>query len=211
MSGMDRARGIDVNHFHPITDANAVIDSGISYVGIKATQGAVFTDPTLYANRAAVRSQPFALVFYYHFASNGDPVAQAERFMDTVGVLRSNERLCLDLEDAKTGKPTVDLAWAAKFFATLLTDRRHMLYTSQRIWVQLGNPTTWGPAASLDLMVPRYGPDEPRVPAPWPAWAFWQNSEDAIVPGVNGPCDASFFAGDVDALKAYAALPALTS
>lgn len=207
---MDRARGIDVSHYQDVTSWGDIYDGGISYVGVKATQGKTFVDPKLSEYRAGVRSMPFVAAFYYHFASAGDPVGQANRFVDTVGELRANERLCLDLEDDKTGKPTVDLDWAETFFNTLPADRRSLLYTSQRIWLQLGNPTAWGPAAKVDLIVPRYGPDEPRVPGPWPAWMFWQDSEDGTVPGIAGKCDTSVFNGDVDALKVYAVLSSPT-
>ena len=203
---MDRAKGIDVSHYQNVTSWGDIYDAGISYVGVKATQGNTFTDSKLSAYRAGVRSMPFVAAFYYHFAAAGDATAQAGRFMDTVGELRSNERLCLDLEDDKTGKPTVDLDWAAEFFDALPADRRSLLYTSQRIWLQLGNPTVWAPSEKVDLIVPRYGPDEPRVPGPWPTWMFWQDSEEGVVLGISGKCDTSVFSGDVDALKAYAAL-----
>ena len=207
----DRAQGVDCSHYHPITDAGAVLASGISFVGLKATQGNTFVDPTFTANRAAVRSQPFDLVVHYHFASPGDPVAQADRFVDVIGELRGNERLCLDLEDDKTDKPAVDLAWADKFYSRLLggacSDRRPLIYTSRRVWLQLKNPT-WDLAAEIDLWAPRYGPDEPELPVPWKlhGWTFWQFSESANVPGVDGPCDASCFYSDVTALQAYATL-----
>ena len=209
---MDRARGIDVNHYHFIADAGAVFDSGVSFVGVKATQGISYVDPTCSANRIALRSQPFVLGFYYHFAQVGDPVSQAHHLLDVVGVLRSNERLCLDLEDDKTGKPAVALTFATAFYGELLKDtsRRPLLYTSDRIWQQLGNPD-WDLAAQVDLILPRYGLIEPVVPKPWRAlvkpWSFWQYSEQLAVPGISdGICDASFFNGDLDALKAYAAL-----
>jgi lysozyme len=216
LSIVDRARGIDVSHYNadvqPV-DFGAVFDNGISFVGIKATQGNTFTDPKLAAHRAGVRSQPFAFAFFYHFCAPGDPVAQADRFVDTVGELRGNERLCVDLEDDRTGRPAVDLIWTSKFYGRLLggvcSDRKPLIYTSRRVWLQLGNPT-WDLASEIDLMAPRYGPDEPELPLPWKLikkpWSFWQNSEDALVPGVNGKCDSSFFNGDVAALQAYAAL-----
>lgn len=209
MDTENRARGIDVSHYQDVTSWSDIYDSGVSYVGVKATQGNTFTDPKLSEHRAGARSQPFVLVFYYHFAAPGDAAAQAGRFMDTVGELRGNERLCLDLEDDKTGKPAVDLVWAEAFFAALTPGFRKLLYTSQRIWSQLGNPSSWGPAQSLDLIVPRYGPDEPRVPSAWQTWVFWQNSEEGVVPGISGKCDTSFFNGTVDMLKSYAATSAL--
>jgi lysozyme len=206
----DRARGVDVSHYRPVLDWDALFGGGVSFVGIKATQGQTFVDPTFTGHRAGARAQPFELVFYYHFAAPGDAAGQAGRFLDTIGELRGNERLCLDLEDDKTGNPAVTLAWAETFYAALPTDRRHMLYTSNRIWLQLGNPE-WPRAASLSLMDPRYGSNEPEVPRPWKdaglTWDFWQFSQDFVATGIAEPCDASYFNGDLDALRAFAALP----
>lgn len=213
VDNVNRARGCDVNHYHPLVNASVMYDAGYSFVGMKATQGLTYVDPTFTSNRAAARSQPFDLLVHYHFCAPGDPIAQAEHFMDVVGSLRGNERLAFDLEDDKTGKPAVDIVWTTAFVTRLLggvcTDRRLINYTSRRVWLQLGNPQ-WDLASETDLWLPRYGPDEPEIPSPWKAlgrtWSFWQNSEDAVVPGVAGPCDASLFNGDVAALRAYVAL-----
>lgn len=210
------ARGVDVSHYQadvaPI-DFGAVLDSGVSFVGVKATQGAGYVDPKFGVHRIGVRSQPFTFVTYYHFAGPGDPVRQAERFMDVVGSLRPNERLCCDLEDDKIGKLAVDLAWVDTFYSTLLggacSDRKPLIYTSRRVWLQMSNPA-WDLAGEIDLWSPRYGPDEPELPLPWKTlgkpWSFWQFSEEELVPGIHGKCDASRFNGDVAALMAYAAL-----
>lgn len=209
---MDRARGIDVSHWHYLTDAGAAFDSGVSFVGVKATQGVTYVDPMFSTNRTALRGQPFALGFYYHFAQAGDPVTQAHHLLDVVGTLRPNERLCLDFEDDKTGKPTVDLTFLTGYYTELLKDtsRRPLLYTSARIWAQIGD-LDWALASQIDLILPRYGLIEPVVPKPWRAlgksYSFWQYSEALVVPGISDKqCDASFFNGDLDALKAYAAL-----
>ena len=211
---MDRAKGIDVSHHNTqdvSADWDAVLGSGVSFVGIKTSQGNTFTDPMFGVNQIQVRARPFDFVTYYHFAAPGDPVAQAEHFTGLVGELQPNERVCLDLEDDKTGKPAVDLIWASTFYGSLMrgvcTDRKPLLYTSRRVWLQLGNPT-WDMASDVDLWAPRYGPDAPELPLPWKpyGWKFWQFSEDGEVPGIHGKCDVSYFNGDVAALQAYAQL-----
>ncbi len=180
MDTANLAHGIDVSHYNTQgspTDWDAVLNSGVSFVGIKTSQGNTYTDPMFRVNSIGVRVRPFSFVTYYHFAAPGDPVAQAERFMGLVGDLHNNERLCLDLEDDKTGKPSVDLVWASKFYGSLMrgvcSNRKPLLYTSRRIWLQLGNPT-WDLASELDLWAPRYGPDQPELPLPWKpyGWRF---------------------------------------
>lgn len=180
--------------------------------GVKVSEGAGFVDPQFVNNRRGVRGTPFELVTYYHFMRPGSAVVQAHRLCDLVGELRANERLCADFEDDKNGKPAVDLKFIDAFFTELLkgvcTDLRPLIYTSRRVWLQLGNPF-WDLASEIDLWAPRYGPDEPVPPMPWTdvGWKFWQYSEDENVSGVNGKCDASVFNGDLAALRAYVHAP----
>lgn len=216
---MQRAQGIDVSHYHAVTDWAAVMDAGIWMFGAKATQGTMYVDPTFRAHRDGARSMPFALVIYYHFAtphrelgfalSSGDPVKQAAHFLDVVGPLRDNERLALDVEGEGAPPPI----WIDAFLAQLPQDRRNLIYTSSRIWRdELGAPA-WPDAIATDLWVPRYSSTEPILPADrdgfpiWPRWTIWQDSEKFACPGVDGPCDHNVFRGDLDELRAYARLP----
>jgi lysozyme len=213
-----RAQGIDVNHYRPCSDFGAVFGAGMTFVGIKATEGISVVDSFLGAHRAGARAQPFHLVTYYHYARPGDADAQAERLMDRVGVLRDNERLALDVE----GDAAPNIHWIEAFIAKVASaypDRRPIVYTSARIWDQIGKPA-WprATAGGVDLWAPRYNHagNEPALPSTfsspvWPAWTFWQDSEAFPCPGVSGPCDHSVFRGTADELRAYAALAPLVA
>jgi lysozyme len=197
----DRAIGVDLSHWHPATDWGAILASGISFVGAKATEGIGNTDPKFVAHRDSARSQAITLAVYYHLARAGDPVAEAKRFLEVVGPMQPNERLALDTERTSA----VDIGWIGLFFKALPQDRRHLLYTSAGVWTAIGNPP-FAAAAGIDLWLPRYGTtQEPVVPNPWKAWTIWQNAQDATVPGVDGPCDTNVFNGDIAALRAYVA------
>lgn len=210
---MTRALGADVSHFHPVQDWSALYDGGVRFLGVKATEGARYLDPTFRAHRDGARMLPFSLVAYYHFARSGDPIMQAERFMDAVGQLRDNERLVLDLEVAPDLPKDLSLSWADKFYTRLMgsvcSDRRPLIYTSSRFWQDIGNPD-WDLASEIDLWAPRYNAQgiEPVIPKPWTGagWKFWQFSESETLAGITGPCDANYFNGDNDALLAYAKL-----
>lgn len=209
----ERAQGIDLNHYHPAHDFSAVLEAGISFVGIKATEGLGLADSFLGSHRAGVRTQPFELVVYYHFARPGDAEAQADRFLDRVGMLRGNERLALDVE----GDAAPNIHWIETFIAKVASawpDRKPLVYTSARIWSQIGNPS-WprARAGQVDLWAPRYNTagNAPALPCSadgpvWPAWTFWQDSEAFNCPGVTGPCDHNLFRGTIEELRAYAAL-----
>lgn len=204
------AQGIDVSHWQRVTDWGAVQSAGNSFVGIKATDGLQGTDPTLREHREGFRQQPFVLGIYYHFARSGSAVKQAERFLDAVGRLRDHERLALDFEVPVTQRKEDAIEWLDDFLdplAKAYPDRRPIIYTSRRVWRQVGNPA-WERAKDVDLWVPRYSENEPELPDPWvgKGWVFWQFSESAEVPGIEGPCDANVFCGDALELHRYAGL-----
>lgn len=213
---MERAKGIDVSHWKPIKDMAAVWDSGVRFVGIKASEGPTYVDPSFRKHREEVRMTPMSLVIYYHFARTGSAGKQAERFMDATGDLRNNERLCLDLEVSPTPNPNDALAWVEDFYEELMqgacSDRRPMIYTSKRIWRTIGDPD-WAMASEVDLWSPRYNAQgvEPDLPKPWQdiGWKIWQWTDGAfpehVTPGV-GKCDGNVFAGDDQALAAFGSL-----
>jgi lysozyme len=203
-----RARGIDVSHWQPVRDWSAVHGSGVTFVGIKATEGSGYVDPMLRAHREGFRQFPFGLGILYHFGRSGGPVQQAERFLDACGRLRDHERLALDLEVSVMPHPPDTLAWLDAFFNVLdlaYSDRRHIIYTSDRIWRSIGNPA-WD--RDVDLWAPRYGTEEPVLPKPWAerGWTFWQDRDNFTCPGVEGPCDGNVFRSDALELHRYAEL-----
>lgn len=202
---MDRALGVDVSHWKPITDAAAIYAAGYRFVGVKISEGDGNTDPTALANLAALRTQPFVGVVPYHLLRPGDTAAQARRFLSILaeaGPLAPNEALAADQE--RTSQVGVDDLTA--FFSILPLDRHRWLYTSNGVWVGMGNPD-WAGADSVDVWLPRYGAQEPLVPDPWRArgkgYVAWQDSQDAIVPGIAGPCDENRWRGNEADLETY--------
>jgi lysozyme len=208
---MERAFGIDVSHHHPVRDFAAVAGAGVSIFGAKATEGASYVDSTFIAHRDGARAQGFDLCIWYHFARSGGALKQAKHFLATVGDLRDNERLAVDVEVSKDGS-VAGVEWLDVFLRALPQARRPLVYTSARIWRMLGSPE-WPESIATDLWAPRYGTEEPRLPADergftvWPSWKIWQDSDVFTCPGVAGPCDHNVFNGDVDDLRRYAALP----
>jgi lysozyme len=207
---MDRALGFDISHYQADVDWSAVPNE-YRFVAIKASEGASLVDPTFARRRDDVRllQGRFDLVIFYHLCRPGDGAAQADRFVRLLGQLQPNERLALDTERTST----VDAAFISAFFDGLPRDRRPILYTSNGVWTGMRNPA-FPQARDIDLWLPRYGTaSEPVVPDPWQqigkSWTFWQSSQSGTVPGISGPCDVNQFQGDADALRVYAAPPAV--
>jgi GH25 family lysozyme M1 (1,4-beta-N-acetylmuramidase) len=206
----DKAHGPDANGWHPVKNWDALVKSGASFFGAKATEGNTVTDKTLAHHRDGARQQPFTLVVYYHFARLGDPRTQAQRFADKIGPLRANERLCLDFE-TPWADGVASLDWIDEFFFALQPvcgPRRPLIYTSARIWDMIDDPA-WDLATEIDLWAPRYSGTslkEPRIPKPWkaPGWTFWQFTDSYDTPGID-KCDYNVFCSDKAALEKYAA------
>lgn len=165
-----RAKGVDVSVWKPVKDWDALHASGVSFVGMKATEGNTVNDGTLGAHQKGFRQSQLLLGIYYHFARPGSPSAQAERFVRTVGTTQPNERLALDLEE---GGPTEGghggVEWLTEFFQTVktLVGRFPLLYTSRRIWRMMGDPD-FALAPEVDLWLPRWNVErEPALPKPW--------------------------------------------
>jgi hypothetical protein len=169
-----RAAGVDVSHWKPVKDWQALAASGVSFIGIKATEGNHYTDDTLQSHVRGFRGSSLALGFYYHFPRPGSAEKQAQRLIAEVTRmegLRPNERLALDVEGAgPTEDPKDAIGWIDEFFKTIhkATGRYPLLYTSARIWRKLGNPS-WELAPKVDLWLPRWssGEKEPELPGPW--------------------------------------------
>jgi GH25 family lysozyme M1 (1,4-beta-N-acetylmuramidase) len=214
-----RARGIDVNHDHPVVSWSALESApeGIALIGIKASQGNSFTDPKLLWHREGFRASSLELAVYYHYAEAGDPRAQARRFRDLLGDLDPRERLALDLERSPAVSAIQSLDFVTDFYdelaGNLCTDRRSVFYGSKRKWDAIcGVDVGWAYGTSeVDLWAPRYSTEmdlEPLLPSPWKdrGWNLWQFTDGVVTPhlifGV-GTCDGNVWNGNRESLVAY--------
>jgi len=213
----NRVKGIDVSHHVPIKNFTALQLDGVRFVGVKATEGNTFVDPKFLYHRNGLRalSDPMDLLIYYHFARSGDARKQASFFMNIVGDLNPNERLCLDLEGALPGDPSRVLEWIEDFYMPILDAypemKKQFIYTSARVWKSFGNPKWNGSFVdNISLWAPRYNNSgwEPVLPKPWEqiGWTIWQFSDGETPPssvaGV-GPCDTNLWNGDMANLKQW--------
>jgi len=193
-----------------VVSFDALVSAGISFLGIKATQGLTFVDPKLVYHRDLVRATPaIAGALYYHYPNKrNDPAHEAAFFLDSIGPLRDNERLALDVEQGSSGSDAPPIEWQQEFVAELPQDRGRapLVYTATHVWNEIGNPA-WPDATvgKVGLWLKRYAADYGPCPSPWSFPAFWQRT--GTVPGVSGPCDLDEFClGGVDELRKWFAL-----
>ena len=93
---------VDLSHFDDVTDWNAVKSFGILGVINKATEGPGMVDRT-YAIRCKPARDHGLLYGSYHFLRPGDPIAQADHFLDVALAVDQPDDvlLALDHEDKK--------------------------------------------------------------------------------------------------------------
>lgn len=198
--------GIDVSRYQNKIDWAAVARN-VSFVSIKATEGADFTDPSFHVNWAGAHANGIVRTAYHFAHPSVSAVAQADYFVDAVNSAggyanSSTMQLMLDLEDADKESPSVVWAWVQAFSARVKvrTGRPLLMYTGFYFWRDsVGNPTD-----NLDapLWIAAYIPT-PLIPTAWAGvWTFWQHADNGSVPGITGNVDLDYFNGSEEDLRA---------
>lgn len=147
------------------------------------------------------------LVGAYHFASAGDPVAEADYFLSKFAP-RPGEVIVLDWEPASfTGDADAwGHAWCQRVISR--TGVVPMLYLNHYYGTQ---QSRWPRTRSLGcaLWAAWYGANTgrplPGMPsfAPWPGPAMWQFTSNGRLPGLSGVVDLNQFYGTAAQWRAY--------
>jgi GH25 family lysozyme M1 (1,4-beta-N-acetylmuramidase) len=192
--------GIDVSNHQGPVDFGAVKRAGNAFVILKATEGVGFTDATFASNRTKAHAAGL-VVGAYHFASGGDPVAEANAFCAVVGSLAAGELVVLDWETKTANPPAWCRMWLDRVAAVLGV--KPLIYMNQTT----RDGHDWSPVVAGDygLWIAAYDNSATVVPSPghWPNVALKQWTSGGSVPGVAGPTDRNVFFGDLTTLAAY--------
>jgi lysozyme len=192
---------LDISHYQNVTDQFVTAKSlGVKAIIAKATEGNTYRDPTFEKHRALALDA--GLLFgAYHFIRPGDPWAQADFFLKTVGDA-GGLALALDWEDTRV--PVKD----AQRFA----ERVHMTVGAYPIMYSYASmlksaakemdpkrKTFW---RSTKLWVAAYSPAPSWPKDIWPDYWLWQFTGDGSgpqphrVPGVGDNIDINQYNGD---------------
>jgi GH25 family lysozyme M1 (1,4-beta-N-acetylmuramidase) len=203
-------RGVDVSSFqhrdgNPI-DWQTLVRDGISFAGIKVSEGTYYANPYYLSDAQAARSAGLDVLPYVFANPQAAGGAATAAFAIGAADYHHGDRtlpLAVDLENdpysvkGKPGncyglrRPTM-LAWIKGFVseAKTLTGTRPVIYTTADWWRQCtGGATRF---ARSSLWVADYGVGTPAVPAAWQHWTFWQYSDSARLPGV-GVTDLDYY------------------
>jgi lysozyme len=194
---------VDLSHHNANVDFLKVKQSGIAGIIHKATQGLTYTDPT-YGDRKKQALGTGLMWGAYHFGTGGDPIGQANHFLETVQP-GEKDLLVLDFEK-NTGGTTMALKEAEDFVSYIheKTGRWPGFYSGGDIKKALGNRADTI-LANCWFWLAQYGP-QAEVPTAWKTWTMWQYTDGNIGPephSVNGigNCDRDKFNGNMAALK----------
>lgn len=160
--------------------------AGYRTIALKATENVGYTWPAE-AGHVQQWHRLGGRVVAYHFARGGNPVGQADHFVDTVRVTFDRRRDVLALDCEATG---VNGAFTRAFI--------------DRVIARLGsvNGVIYGSPSFLNangirryrgwrLWLAEYGP-RADVPPSWATWMAWQFTDRARnVPGIPGAVDCS--------------------
>lgn len=177
----------DVSHYQGTVDWGAVISGGCHGGIVKATDGAGYTDPTFRRNwddlgrRGAVRGA-------YHFgrADQDSGEAQADRFLGVLRDWKAGDLLILDLELGSGDLSGFALAWLGR-----VQERTGLLPWFYSYGPFIRAHIHDSRLARFPLWLAAYSNSPPPAPPPWAAWALWQHTDKARLPGIAAGADHS--------------------
>ncbi|KAI6042039.1 glycoside hydrolase family 25 protein [Pisolithus marmoratus] len=203
-------QGIDVSNHQRNINWTTVVDNGISFVYIKATEGTSYISPSF--NSQYIGATKAGLIRGgYHFArpDKSDGATQARFFLAHGGGWSPDGITlpgALDIEYNPYGvkcyglTPSEMVTWIKDFSNTYkaATGRYPVIYTTTDWWSTCtGNNTSF--ADDNPLWIADWSPTLRTLPAGWTHASFWQYADSGPNPG-----DADLWNGDMNGLRAIA-------
>lgn len=196
-------KGIDISNWQRGLN---IASTGAEFVICKATQGTTFVDPSCDTHYQAAKRLGLKLGVY-HYASGGDPIAEADFFVRNIQGYIGEAILILDWEKNQNSRYNEHASWCLKFLNRVkeLTGVKPLIYMSASVI----KAADWSSVVAGDygLWVAGYpdNRDSWDIPkflwsvSPWPFYAIWQYTSS------GGRLDRDVFMGDRTAWDKYAA------
>jgi len=147
---------VDLSHWDPADDYEAVTAAGVVGVIYKATQGTGYQDPTYHKQRSAALKADL-LWGAYHFGDASNPKKQVDNFLGFAEI-NANTLFCLDFEDYSSqmtldgarafiqecedrlGRPGECVIYSGNTIKEFLGDTNDEFFGARRLWLaQYGN------------------------------------------------------------------------
>lgn len=211
-----RPWGPDVSHYQGDVNWQEVKNAGASFAFIKCSEG-TSVDSMFKTNWRSLRKYGLVCGAYHYGILGGSPEAQAREYLDHVfdaGGFQRGDFAILDMEDIKSKHlpQTQVRAWVRAWVDTVvmltgLPDARIIIYTGMWWWQPYtGSYDMKADGYDCPLWLSGYTALPPKVNG-WRTFRWWQFTNHRTVPGINRPCDASVFNGNLAALRRLSGLP----
>lgn len=192
---------IDISHYQEEIDFAKIKNDSIVAVIHKATEGKTYVD-NAYCKRRIEAEEEGLLWGAYHFGNNGNPILQADHFLNVVGDTE-NVLLVLDLEENRGNNMTPDEAEDFVKRIKEKTGRLPIIYGSRYFLNSFDRDIL----NECKLWIASYtSNDDPKLPAHRDSWVLWQYTNGEVggtprsVEGVAGNCDRDRYNGTAEEL-----------
>lgn len=186
--------GIDVSHYQGSIDWDAVADgTPISYVYLKATEGASLVDDTYERNLQEARRVGLSVGSYHFYRPN---VSWEEQFRNLTSVVRLEDQDLVPIIDIEhRGSVSYDTFISdLKQFVDKVTayyGKKPLLYTYHNFY----NRYLTGEFTDYHFMIARYRSDSPTLDD-GKDYIMWQYTSTGSIPGIRGHVDRSKIMGN---------------
>ena len=182
--------GVDVSGHNGEVNFDSLAASGVSFVYIKATEGATWRDRYYDKNYKAARAAGLSVGIYHFFRFDVSPALQAQNILSATRGRYINLPVAIDLEEwTNPTDITTDAVVAnlRELIATLkLHDIEPIIYTNKNGYGRFVR----GNFDDVPLWICSF--TNPPLPERG-RWMFWQHSHLGQLPGSDGPIDLSTY------------------
>ncbi len=184
--------GIDISHYQGSINWDLVGDEPISYVYIKATEGANYVDSYYEYNRSEARRVGLSVGSYHFYRPNVSPKVQ---FANMTRIVKADEQDLVPLIDIEfRGKePKSRFISDLREFVEMVTEhygKKPLLYTYHNFY----NNHLLGEFGDYQFMIARYQSNEPWL-NDGKDYIMWQYSDKGSISGIKGNVDRSRIMG----------------
>ena len=170
-------KGIDVSSYQSSSYSTA----GLSFVGIKVTQGLSYVNPKWVSQRATARAAGLVTIFYHYPTITNSPAAEADYFLSQIN-LAAGDVLCLDWEwygQTATNQQARDYkdAWIARVKAKA-PGHKVIVYADRNSWLNVDTDSNAGDGLWIADYVTA---GQPRIKAKWVIHQYSDTPQDMDV------------------------------
>ena len=183
------SEGIDVSHYQGVINWDDVVSgTKISYVYLKATEGATFIDDTYRRNLEEARRVGLSVGSYHFYRPNVTPEEQFRNL--TTNVLPDEQDLVPIIDIEHRGKVSEEqfIGDLTKFIKMVeqYYGRKPMLYSYQNFY----NRHFAGLFQNYPWMIAKYKSESPALDD-GQRYVMWQYTSKGSIPGIRGHVDRS--------------------